>query len=161
METLFMMIVLAAGVIGGISVILCLSQILDPGQLRDMGRRGLNSQFTIWQIMAAVVVAALAFHAFTGPGRGGEFSFVLLALILLTWFVRSWHREFVLLMGLRDDEFPGRHDKLIWAVVLLAFAPIGIWFFRSYRLAHWPEPKTAIDPEQMAEDTGGTAAQTA
>ena len=28
-------------------------------------------------------------------------------------------------MGLRDDEFPGRHDKLIWVFVLFAFAPVG------------------------------------
>ena len=28
---------------------------------------------------------------------------------------RAWSHEFVFLMGLRDDDFPGRHDKLIWA----------------------------------------------
>ena len=48
-------------------------------------------------------------------------------------------------MGLRDDDFPGRHDKLIWAFLLFAFAPIAVWFFRSYRLAHWPEPVAEPD----------------
>ena len=66
---------------------------------------------------------------------------VLLSSGRSVWFVRNWQKEFVFLMGLRDDDFPGRHDKLIWAIVLLAFAPIGVWIFRSYRLAHWPEPK--------------------
>ncbi len=56
-------------------------------------------------------------------------------------------------MGLRDDDFPGRHDKLIWVLVFV-FAPVGAWFFRSYRLAHWPEPKRSHDPDA---DAAGTA----
>ena len=75
------------------------------------------------------------------------------------WFVRNWQKEFVFLMGLRDGDFPGRHDKLIWAVVLTAFAPVGVWFFRAYRLAHWPEPAPAIDPERGTEESEGAAAQ--
>ena len=34
-------------------------------------------------------------------------------------------------MGLRDGDFPGRNDKLIWAVMLLFFAPASIWLFRG------------------------------
>jgi hypothetical protein len=45
-------------------------------------------------------------------------------------------------MSLSDDDFPGRHDKLIWAAVLTAFAPIGVWMFRSFRHARWPAPET-------------------
>jgi hypothetical protein len=71
----------------------------------------------------------------------------LLSLWVLAWFVRNWRKEFVFLMGLRDDDLPGRHDKLIWATMLVALAPIGVWFFRSYRLAHWPEPKTVTHGE--------------
>ncbi len=67
-------------------------------------------------------------------------AFFTISLVVLAWFVRAWSHEFVFLMGLRDEDLPGRHDKLIWAFLLFVFAPIAIWFFRSYRLAHWPEP---------------------
>jgi len=32
-------------------------------------------------------------------------------------------------MGLRDDDFPGRNDKLIWVLMLLVFAPVDPWLF--------------------------------
>ena len=48
---------------------------------------------------------------FTARGPEGMFSFVLLCLGFLVWFVRNWQQEFVFLMGLRDGDFPGRHDK--------------------------------------------------
>jgi hypothetical protein len=53
-------------------------------------------------------------------------------------------------MGLRDDDFPGRNDKLIWVLVLLVFAPLGPWLFRSYRVAHWPQPERSHNPEASA-----------
>ena len=156
-----MLIVLAAFAIGVLSAVLCLSQVLDRERLRDLSRRARHWQFTIWQLMAAVIVAALLFHMFTARGSEGLFSFVLLCLGFLTWFVRSWQKEFLFLMGLRDADFPGRHDKVLWAIMLLVFAPVGVWFFRAYRLAHWPEPAPAIDRERPAEQAGGTATQPA
>jgi hypothetical protein len=159
MEAFVMLIALLAGVVGALSVLLYFSQVLEPEHLRGAGRRSRHWQFTIRQLMAAVVIAALLFHMFTS--REGIVSFWLLCLGFLIWFVRSWQREFLFLMGLRDGDLPGRHDKVIWAIVLLAFAPVGVWFFRAYRLAHWPEPAAAIDPERPAEETGGTAAQPA
>ena len=143
-----MTIVVAALVVGVLSAALCFSQILDPGPLRDLGRRIRHLQFTIWQMMTIVIVAALLFHAFTARGpEAGLPSIMLLCLGFLVWFVRNWRKEFVFLMGQRDDRFPGRHDKLIWVVMLTAFAPIGVWFFRAYRLANWPEPKPVIHGE--------------
>ena len=50
-------------------------------------------------------------------------------------------------MGLRDDDFPGRNDKLIWVFLLLLLAPVGAWLFRSYRLAHWPQPERTSEPD--------------
>lgn len=69
------------------------------------------------------------------------FCMFLGALLLVVFFLQTWQREFLFLMSLRDEAFPGRHDKLIWAVLLTAAAPIGLWFFRSYRRLHWPAPK--------------------
>ena len=72
---------------------------------------------------------------------------MLAILIVLCLYLRSWRDEFIFLMGLRDDDFAGRNDKLIWVLVLLVFAPVGVWLFRSYRLAHWPQPKRTREPE--------------
>jgi hypothetical protein len=161
METFVMMIALVAFAIGVLSAVLFLSQVLDRERLRDLGRRIGHWQFTIWRMMTAVIVAALLFHMFTA--RDGLFSFVLLCLGFLTWFVRNWQKEFVFLMGLGDGDFPGRHDKVIWAIMLSVFAPVGVWFFRAYHRAHWPEPvpAPAIDPERRTEESGGTATQPA
>lgn len=148
-----MLIALLASVVGALSVLLYFSQILEPEYLRGTGRRIRHWQFSIWQMMATVLVAALLFHMFTSPD--GYISFWFLCLGFLIWFVRSWQREFMFLMGLKDADFPGRHDKMIWAIMLSAFAPIGVWFFRAYRLAHWPAPAPAVEGE------GDTATQPA
>jgi hypothetical protein len=42
-------------------------------------------------------------------------------------------------MSRRDDEFPGRSDKRGWFLLLTLAAPAGVWIFRSYRKARWPE----------------------
>jgi hypothetical protein len=156
MEVLVTMIVLAAFVIGALSVALFLGQMVDPDRLRELGRRIRHPRFTIRQLMAAVVLVALFLIIGDGPSPEARLALTLLALGALIWFARTWQKEFVFLMGLRDDELPGLHDKLIWAVLLLALAPIGIWFFRAYRLAHWPEPAPAVD-KVRAEEVGGAA----
>jgi len=80
--------------------------------------------------------------------------FMLTILIVLGLYLRTWRDEFIFLMGLRDDDFPGRNDKLIWVLVLLVFAPVGPWLFRSHRLAHWPQPERLRDPK--ADTAGAT-----
>jgi hypothetical protein len=98
-------------------------------------------------VLAIVLLFLIAMEA-QGP------AFTLLALLTAAiFFFWAWQREFVYLMGLRDDAFPGRHDKLIWAFFLLMLAPIGLWFFRSYRLAHWPEPKAKPKPARQGGHT--------
>jgi hypothetical protein len=74
------------------------------------------------------------------------FALFLLSLLILAWAALTWIGEFVYLMSLHDDDFPGRFDKLIWAVALLFFAPVGIWAFRSYRVDRWPEVKKSNHP---------------
>jgi hypothetical protein len=164
MEDLFIIgIVLPAFVVGVSALLFGLSRfVVAREQLVGAGRRIRPSQITIGQMMAAVAVVALLLLFFaSGPGFESLFSATLLALCVLAWFVRNWRKEFVFLMGLRDEEFPGRHDKLIWVGMLLLLAPIGVWVFRAYRLAHWPEPAPALDPEHRTEQAGGTAAQPA
>lgn len=64
-------------------------------------------------------------------------------------FAKAWVREFVFLMRLGDDAFPGQNDKLIWAMLLIVLPPAGVWLFQGYREAHWPVAKPAKqDPAQ-------------
>ena len=51
----------------------------------------------------------------------------------------------------RADEFPDRHDKLAWVFVLTAMAPAGVWLFRSYRRARWPEVLDGVRPHPLDE----------
>lgn len=96
----------------------------------------------VWQAGGLVALVVLLFAAAQGGPREASFLLFLAALILVAFFLWAWQREFLFLMGLRDDAFPGRYDKLIWTFLLIVMAPVGLWFFRSYRLMHWPEPKT-------------------
>ncbi len=67
---------------------------------------------------------------------------VLLAVVAaVVLFGRAWVREFTHLMRLDDGAFPGRNDKLIWAVLLIVLPPLGVWMFQTYREAHWPVAK--------------------
>ncbi len=83
---------------------------------------------------------------------------MLALLIILGLFLRTWRDEFLFLMGLHDDDFPGRNDKLIWVFLLLVLAPVGVWLFRSYRMARWPQPERMGHPEAR---TAGTTVPTA
>jgi hypothetical protein len=163
MEDLFVIgIILPAFVVGVLALLFGLGRFVGAERLMSAGRRIRPSQFTIGQMMGAVAVAALVLLFFASrPGPERIFPLTLLALWVLAWFFRNWRGEFVSLMGLRDEDFPGRHDKLIWVAMVLFLAPIGVWFFRAYRLAHWPEPAPVIAPEHRSEGAGGTAAQPA
>jgi hypothetical protein len=148
MQLLFFTIVLPALVVGGFALLFHLSRVGSPEWVRRIGSGPRAWKFNLWHMLVVAIVAALLLHAFAGPPTEDRvFSVVLLSLGILAWFVRSWCNEFVFLMGLRDEDLPGRNDKLIWAVVLLVFAPISVWLFRSFRLAHWPEPKSVIHGE--------------
>lgn len=62
----------------------------------------------------------------------------LVALILggLAFLLLTWLDEFVWLMSQPDEVFPGRFDKPIWALVLVALPPVGLlglWAFRRSR----------------------------
>jgi hypothetical protein len=109
--------------------------------------RGLNAfvdglrRVRIWQVAIAVGVLALMLAILDHDvARSGvpQFLAIVLGLIL---FASAWVREFQFLMRLGDDDLPGRFDKPIWAFVLIGLAPFGLFLFRSYRLAHWAEPK--------------------
>jgi hypothetical protein len=88
-----------------------------------------------WQI--ALLVMAAIFILPVVP-----FVLVLAVLAAVVLFARAWLREFTYLMKLHDEAFPGRNDKLIWAMLLIVLPPVGAWLFQTYREAHWPEAKS-------------------
>jgi hypothetical protein len=162
MEALALLIFLLALVVGLSAMLFGLGQVVSWEGLRRSRRRLWPLQFNLWQMMTGVAVTALVLVTFEW-GYGAVLALILSSLFVLAWFIRNWCQEFVFLMGLRDDDLPGRNDKLIWAVVLLAFAPLSVWFFRSYRLAHWPAPKSVseIEAERQPEPQRGAATQPA
>lgn len=91
------------------------------------------------QIAGIVAVLAWVFALFaSGPWQEGPLLFggsVVLVLI----FLATWKREFRLLMLRRDEDFPGKWDRLGWFLVIVLAPAFGPWLYRSYRKARWPE----------------------
>lgn len=122
---------------------LALVRLLDGATARSPRREwfaGWLSQSKLWHVVVALGLSACLFLIYLEPhGPRKALPVYLTLLVLLALAVRAWRHEFLLLMALRDEDLPGRFDKLIWASVLLLVPPVGIWLFRSYREAHWPE----------------------
>lgn len=76
----------------------------------------------------------------------------LAAVAAIVLLARAWIREFSFLMGVDDSAFPGHHDKLIWALLLIVLPPVGVYLFRAHRRAYWPE--SDAKPAQMADELG-------
>ncbi len=91
--------------------------------------------------LVAILAWVFALSSVGGPGEGAVLSLGATSLILV--FLATWKREFRLLMLRRDDEFPGRWDRLAWFLVIALAPAFGPWLFRSYRKARWPESSAA------------------
>jgi hypothetical protein len=151
-------LIMPALVFAYVGLLFGLGPFLSPERLRSIRRSLWPLRLTLWQMMVGVAVAAFLILVFEKQ-LGFALAFFTISLLTLAWFVHAWNHEFVFLMGLRDEDLPGRHDKLIWAFLLFTFAPIAIWFFRSYRLAHWPEPAAESDFSSRSEPAGHTVTQ--
>ena len=65
---------------------------------------------------------------------------VIMAVVAtLAMFARAWLVEFRHLIVRPDEAFPGRNDKLIWALLMIVIPPAGTYLFRSYRATRWPK----------------------
>jgi hypothetical protein len=73
----------------------------------------------------------------------------------LVALLQSIAAQFAFRAGVERRIFPDRYDRLTSVIVLLVFAPIGPWFFRSNRLAHCHEPVT---PSQLHPEPWETTA---
>jgi hypothetical protein len=133
------------------ALILGMLQLVAPQSPIHEGLLRRFSRFKLWQLMGLVIICGLFFAMMTA--RQPIVPFYLIVLLVLSLFLKIWRDEFVFLMGRNDSDFPGRHDKLVWVVALLVFAPAGVWFFRTYRLVHWPEPEGRLHPDVTSTST--------
>jgi hypothetical protein len=106
---------------------------------------------TAYLVVAAVLILGLMVL----PPHDVLFPGLVVAAGLLLMYLRMWVREFLFLMGLSDEDFPGRFDKAIWATVMVAFGPLGLWTFHRYRAAQWPAP--AVDDAMSRAGKPATA----
>lgn len=68
----------------------------------------------------------------------GLFLFLLVPLVVaIVWIV-----QFVQLMLLEDDLFPGAHDKLGWIAAFVILAPLAPFAFLMWKGARTAERKT-------------------
>lgn len=93
-----------------------------------------------WQIALTIALGLLALAVVL------PLAIVLAALALLIAAFLAWLHEFILLMRLPDEAFPGRFDKLVWASLLILLPPIGLLAFWSFRKAHWTEKPLPTRP---------------
>jgi len=73
--------------------------------------------------------------------------FPLLLMLLLAGF---WVTQILDLMHRRDDEFPGRSDKLIWALVIILLPGLGAF---AYWL--WKPLLPVASPESLRREFTG------
>ena len=61
---------------------------------------------------------------------------LVLLVLLIACAVIFWITEFLSLMNTKDEEFAGRYDKPIWAVILLLASVLGalmFWLWKACR----------------------------
>jgi hypothetical protein len=132
------------------TVALAVARAIDrPSWILDRLRSGWRRlmRINLWHVMAVVALLALLLATAEAPG----YWLMLGGFALLVVFSRAWIRQLTFLMSLRDEDFPGRFDKLVWAFLLVALAPIGYWAFRAYRDTHWPEPAIDLETGQASK----------
>ena len=94
------------------------------------------------QYAALLIPIATLFAMMAAPSEGW---LILLGMEALALFAWAWVVEFVNLMGLSDDAFPGRFDKLVWIALMIFLPPVGVAAFWTFRRAHWPAEKPATN----------------
>jgi hypothetical protein len=100
-----------------------------------------------WHAVMALGLTFLLYAALL-ERREPEPFLLFAALLVLGLFVRAWRQEFVTLMGLGDEAFPGRFDKPVWVFLMVVLPPLGVTAFRAFRKSYWiePAPASVADP---------------
>ena len=72
---------------------------------------------------------------------------ILIAVTLLTF----WLSQMVALMNMKDDAFPGKHDKILWVAVVLIGSFLGALAFLLWRTMRSGEAVSDV----LAHEIGG------
>jgi hypothetical protein len=75
----------------------------------------------------------------------GEIVTLTLILTAMLAFVIFWIVQFVQLMLLEDDLFPGPYDKLVWAAAFVILAPLAPFAFLAWKSARSSERKAPAE----------------
>lgn len=102
---------------------------------------------TPWELAAAGALVLLAIVLL-------PFALVVVAVCAILAMIGAWIVEFVRLMRLPDHFFPGRFDKLVWTVVMVALPPIGLIAFWLFRRGYWGDRLPETGPEVYQKPQG-------
>ena len=92
-----------------------------------------------WMQIGLIALAVVLFAAAL------PLTLAVLAIGLIGFLIWAWIHEFVILMNLRDGDFPGRFDKLVWSILMVLLPPIGLAAFWTYRRSRTPDPTAAAE----------------
>lgn len=98
-----------------------------------------------WLLVIGLLPGLLFFLLLQGPPHEVRFLLGLGLLAIAILAVFFWVREFIHLMGLADEAFPGRYDKVLWFLLLVLLPPVGALAFSTFRRAYWPVVKPVRD----------------
>lgn len=75
----------------------------------------------------------------------------LLLLLIATGFFIFWLSQIVALMNMKDSEFPGKHDKILWLGAILIASVAGALAFLLWRTMRSGEAVS----DRLADEIGG------
>jgi len=76
----------------------------------------------------------------------------LMALVILVCLV-FWMSQSIKLMSMSDSQFPGRYDKILWTVILLAAGILGAGAFWIWRASGRADQRVQAETEAAVKRT--------
>jgi len=126
-------------------LLLPVAYLAHRGSLRSgISRNGRPSWFVLALAGSAPFLLFLLMldagpHAF-------ELVIPLLILAVVGMLLMLWVRELITLMGMGDEAFPGRYDKVLWFALLVLMPPVGVVTFALFRRVYWSANKPTTAP---------------
>ena len=99
-----------------------------------------------WHLIPAFALTILLYAMVQSLHAPEPWLLLALAVVLII-FARAWRHEFVGLMLMPDEVFPGRYDKRSWMLLMIVLPPLGLGTYRSFRKAYWGEPERTASPQ--------------
>lgn len=78
-------------------------------------------------------------------------SSIIFCLVVLA-IVSFWILQIVDLMSMRDDAFPGRHDKLIWVGIVVLLPLAGAVAYAVWKAKLEPNSQSTPTPENLRSE---------